>query len=90
MDRLLFLKNEHGASMLEYGLLAALISVAAIAAIRETGRQSCRAMAMATCAQQCHTTSPAAPCVLRGTTLEAHCRDHVNSGGGHGLTYDCN
>ncbi len=34
-----FLKNEEGATAIEYGLIAALISVAAIAAITVVGSQ---------------------------------------------------
>lgn len=32
-----FLKNESGATAIEYGLIAALISIAAIAALRSVG-----------------------------------------------------
>ena len=62
-----FFKDETGATAIEYGLIAALVSVVIIAAVATLGRQSAppRSIASATCLRD------------RRSLLSSHCTDRL-------------
>jgi len=85
--RLICLTCERGVTLLEYGLLVALISVAALGGLRKAGRSSCQTMEMLACMRMCH---GAPACSVVGQDLINHCRGHVyGTATPHGLPYSC-
>jgi len=57
-NNLLSFQSETGASMLEYALLAALISVSAIAAVSRAGKENCLTFQIVKCAHESHSFAP--------------------------------